>query len=58
MLMRLTELGPGMMLRRRTGDLQTTIVAGVEALESYYSRYLPSIFVAISGCLGVVLCLA
>lgn len=58
LLFRLAELGPGMMLTKQTGDLQTTIIGGVEALESYYSRYLPSIFVAIFGCLGVVLCLA
>jgi ATP-binding cassette subfamily C protein CydCD len=58
LLSRLIELGPGMIMRRQTGDLQTTIVAGVEALESYFSRYMPSIFVAIFGCFGVVLCLA
>ncbi|MDI4231742.1 ABC transporter ATP-binding protein [Bradyrhizobium sp. Arg237L] len=58
LLSRLIDLGPGMVLRRQTGDLQTTIVAGVEALETYYSRYLPSIFVAIVGCIGVVLYLA
>ncbi|MDQ8730215.1 ABC transporter ATP-binding protein [Bradyrhizobium sp. LHD-71] len=58
LLSRLIEIGPGMLLRRQTGDLQATIVAGVEALESYYSRYTPSIFVAIFGCLGVVACLA
>lgn len=58
LLSRLIELGPGMLSRRQTGDLQTTVVGGVEALESYYSRYMPSIFVAILGCLGVVLTLA
>jgi len=58
LLRRLIELGPSMTLRRQTGDLQATIVAGVEALESYYSRYLPSIFVAIFGCLGVLAYLA
>jgi ATP-binding cassette subfamily C protein CydCD len=55
LLSHLIELGPAIVLRRQTGDLQATIVAGVEALETYYSRYLPSIFVAIFGCLGVVL---
>ena len=55
---RLIELGPGTVLRRQTGDLQATIVAGVEALETYYSRYMPSIFIAIFGCFGVLLCLA
>ncbi|MFT3721852.1 ABC transporter ATP-binding protein [Pseudorhodoferax sp.] len=54
----LVELGPGLSSHRRTGDLQATIVAGVEALESYYSRYLPAVFVAVFGCAGVLLCLA
>lgn len=58
LLTRLIELGPGAALRRQSGDLQATIVAGVEALESYYSRYLPAILVAVFGCLGVLLCLA
>jgi ATP-binding cassette subfamily C protein CydCD len=58
LLSHLIDLGPGMVLRRQTGDLQATIVAGVEALESYYSRYMPSIFVAVVGCAGVVLYLA
>jgi ATP-binding cassette subfamily C protein CydCD len=58
LLRKLLELGPGHVARRQTGDLQTAIVAGVEALEAYYSRYLPAIFVALIGCTGVVLCLA
>lgn len=58
LLSRLIELGPGITLKHQTGDLQATIVAGVEALESYYSRYLPAIFVAIFGCGGVLAYLA
>jgi len=58
LLTRLIEIGPGAAARRKTGDLQTTIVAGVEALESYYSRYLPAVFVAVFGCLSVLLGLA
>jgi ATP-binding cassette subfamily C protein CydD len=58
LLTRLIEIGPGAAARRKTGDLQTTIVAGVEALESYYSRYLPAVFVAVLGCLAVLFCLA
>lgn len=58
LLTRLIEIGPGAAALRKTGDLQTTIVAGVEALESYYSRYLPAIFVAVFGCLSVLLGLA
>ncbi len=58
LLTRLIELGPSVILLRQTGDLQATIVNGVESLESYYSRYLPSILVAILGCAGALLCLA
>lgn len=58
LLRKLIALGPGFLARRQTGDLQTTIVGGVEALEVYYSRYLPAIFVAVLGCTGVILCLA
>ncbi|MCG8511451.1 MAG: ABC transporter ATP-binding protein/permease [Rhodospirillales bacterium] len=58
LLERLMEVGPGMMMRQRTGDLQATIVSGVEALESYYSRYLPSLFTAAVGCFGLLICLA
>lgn len=57
LLEKLVQLGPGYVIRHQTGDLQTTVVAGVEALEAYYSRYLPAIFVAWIGCTGVVLCL-
>lgn len=51
-------LGPGIALRRQTGDLQATIVGGVEALESYYSRYIPAIFGTVLGCGGVLAVLA
>jgi len=58
LLTQLLTLGPGYAARRQTGDLQTTIVSGVEALESYFSRYLPAIFIAVIGCAAVLLCLA
>jgi ATP-binding cassette subfamily C protein CydCD len=58
LLAKLLELGPGYAATRQTGDLQAIVVAGVEALETYYSRYLPAIFIAIIGCGGVLLCLA
>jgi ATP-binding cassette subfamily C protein CydD len=57
LLQKLVQLGPGYVIRHQTGDLQAAIVAGVEALEVYYSRYLPAIVVAWIGCTGVVLCL-
>ena len=34
------------------------MVGGVEAIETYYSRYMPSVFVAVLGCLGVLATLA
>ncbi len=58
LLTRLLDLGPGFAAGRQTGALQATIVGGVEALESYYARYLPAIFVAIFGAAGVVATLA
>ncbi|CAN7626145.1 ABC transporter ATP-binding protein [Pararhizobium sp. LjRoot235] len=51
-------LGPGVTLVRQTGELQATIVGGVEALESYYSRYLPAVATAIIGCTGIVIVIA
>lgn len=54
----LATLGPGVTLRQQTGDIQAVLVAGVEALESYYSRYMPAIFIAIFGCAGVLAVLA
>jgi ATP-binding cassette subfamily C protein CydCD len=58
LLAHLIDLGPGVTLHRQTGDLQATIVGGVEAVESYYSRYLPAIAIAIIGCAGVLAVLA
>jgi ATP-binding cassette, subfamily C, bacterial CydD len=58
LLRKLIALGPGFVARRQTGDLQTTVVGGVEALEAYYSRYLPAIFVALIGCTTVIIVLA
>ena len=51
---KLLELGPGYALRRQTGDLQATIVTGVDVLENYFSRYQPAVFVAIAGCFVVL----
>lgn len=58
LLKHLFDLGPGVTLRQPTGVLQATIVGGVEALETYYSRYLPAIIMAIVGCAGVIVVLA
>jgi ATP-binding cassette, subfamily C, bacterial CydD len=58
LLTKLIELGPGASLGRRTGEVQAAVVGGVEALETYYSQYLPSVFVALLGCSAVLLILA
>lgn len=58
LLAHLLDLGPGVTLRRQAGDVQATIVGGVEAVESYYSRYLPAVAVAVIGCAGVLAALA
>jgi ATP-binding cassette subfamily C protein CydCD len=55
---RLLQLGPGFATERRTGEIQATLVGGVEAVEAYVARYLPSVIVAGLGPLAVLGCLA
>ncbi|WP_342237213.1 ABC transporter ATP-binding protein [Inquilinus sp. OTU3971] len=55
---RLLQLGPGFATERRTGEIQATLVGGVEAVEAYVARYLPSVIVAVLGPLAVLVCLA
>jgi ATP-binding cassette subfamily C protein CydD len=55
---RLLQLGPGFATERRTGEIQATLVGGVEAVEAYVARYLPSVIVAVVGPLAVLGCLA
>lgn len=58
LLHKLLELGPGFTAKRKTGDLQNTVVNGVEMLEVYYSGYIPAVLIALIGCPAVVICLA
>jgi ATP-binding cassette subfamily C protein CydCD len=58
LLAKLIDLGPGFALSRRTGELQTTVVSGVEALENYFARYLPAMVVALLGCSAVLAVIA
>ena len=58
LLAKLIELGPAYLNSQASGKLQQTVVGGVEAIETYYSRYMPSVFVAIFGCLCVLATLA
>jgi ATP-binding cassette subfamily C protein CydCD len=39
-------LGPGHFDQRRTGDVLTSLVDGVESLETFFGQYLPQLFVA------------
>jgi len=58
LLHQLTRFGPGIGLMHKVGDLQSAVIGGVEAVESYYSRYLPAVGSALLGCglvLGVML---
>ena len=41
LLRRLGELGPAWQRTQQSGDLVTSIVDGVDALDGYYARYLP-----------------
>ena len=50
----LLALGPGYMERTRTGTVQSTLVDGVEALESYMGYYLPQSIVAVVVPLAIV----
>ena len=54
----LLDLGPGFATDRRTGEIQATLVGGVEAVEAYIARYLPSVIVAVVAPLAVLACLA
>ena len=47
------ELGPAVLLRRRTGDLLLSLVEGVEVLESYFGEYLPQMFVGLITPIGL-----
>ena len=42
----LLRLGPAYARAERTGELANTAVEGVEALDAYYSQYLPQLFVS------------
>lgn len=46
---RLVELGPGHLGRSRTGEVRAALVDGVESLETYFGRYLPSLVQTLVG---------
>ena len=47
LFVRLLELGPMYARGERTGELANTVVEGVEALDGYFSQYLPSLALAL-----------
>ncbi|MFE6774805.1 thiol reductant ABC exporter subunit CydD [Streptomyces sp. NPDC057702] len=47
LLTRATELGPGWLSTQRTGELTTLATRGVDALDDYFSRYLPQLGLAV-----------
>ncbi|WP_394829621.1 ABC transporter ATP-binding protein/permease [Pendulispora albinea] len=51
---KLVELGPGKIVGERTGEIQTLMVESIEALEAYFSDYLPALVVAVVVPLAVV----
>ncbi|MFI6910406.1 thiol reductant ABC exporter subunit CydD [Nonomuraea sp. NPDC050394] len=55
---KLLLLGPGYLTLRRSGDVRTVLVDGVEALEAYYSRYLPTVALCLLGPASILIYLA
>lgn len=55
---KLLALGPGYLTDRRSGEVQSTLVDGVESLATYYSRYLPTVAVCLLGPAGILVYLA
>ncbi len=44
---RIAQLGPGGIDRERSGSLVVLATSGIDALDSYFSRYLPQLFLAV-----------
>ncbi len=53
LLRKLIDLGPSRIDQRRTGDLSTSLVEGVELLETFFGQYLPQFFIAAITPIGV-----
>ncbi|MDX6719189.1 MAG: ATP-binding cassette, subfamily bacterial CydD [Solirubrobacteraceae bacterium] len=50
----LLALGPGYLLRTRTGVVLTTLVNGVETLDRYAAVYVPQLLVSLVGTIAIV----
>jgi ATP-binding cassette, subfamily C, bacterial CydD len=55
LLTHLTALGPAFTQGERTGELATAAVEGVEALDAYFSQYLPQLVLAASIPLSILI---
>ncbi|HWL43663.1 MAG TPA: ABC transporter ATP-binding protein [Ilumatobacter sp.] len=55
---RVLSVGPGYFDDVRSGEVQSSVVDGVEGLEAYYSRYLPQAFVCLTGPVAVAVWIA
>ncbi len=44
---KLNRLGPAYLKNERTGELVTTAIQGVDALDAYYSQYIPQVLIAV-----------
>ncbi|WP_225844966.1 thiol reductant ABC exporter subunit CydD [Streptomyces sp. HPF1205] len=47
LLERATDLGPGWLTGRRSGELTTLATRGIDALDDYFARYLPQLGLAV-----------
>lgn len=54
---RIVGLGPGFSAGERSGELTTTVVEGVEALDAYFSEYLPQLALAVVMPLTILVCI-
>jgi len=54
----LTELGPGYLVRHRTGGVESVLVEGVERLGSYYGEFVPLALASIVSVVGVLVWVA
>lgn len=54
---KLAELGPGFLTSKRSGEVESLLVSGIDYLEGYLIRYVPQIFVTfvVSGVITVFL---
>jgi ATP-binding cassette subfamily C protein CydCD len=58
LLAKLLDLGPAFVTAQKSGEIQAVIVNGVESIETYFSRYMPTVAMAFFGCTIVLVFLA